>query len=210
MTLADLVNAMGNAGTQDLRGVEVLPYALKIIGHPSDPALATAVDELRTWVASGAHRINRETPGATGDYDQSDAVRIMDAWWPLLVQAEFGPVLGARLLGQVESEFPINDEPGHGRRAPISARPSTSASTGSSRRTCARSSGDTVAGPLNRIYCGDGSLAACRAALESSLAQAIAETPASGLPGRRRVHRRRPDVLRLDPVPRDRRDHASR
>ncbi|MGO9752358.1 MAG: penicillin acylase family protein, partial [Solirubrobacteraceae bacterium] len=35
MTLADLVNAMGNAGTQDLRGVEVLPYALAVIGHPS-------------------------------------------------------------------------------------------------------------------------------------------------------------------------------
>jgi hypothetical protein len=35
MTLVDLINAMGNAGTQDLRGVEVLPYALKIIGHPA-------------------------------------------------------------------------------------------------------------------------------------------------------------------------------
>ncbi len=32
MTLTDLINAMGNAGTQDLRGVEVLPYALQIIG----------------------------------------------------------------------------------------------------------------------------------------------------------------------------------
>ena len=63
LTLADLVNAMGIAGTQDLRGVEVLPYALKIIGTPSDPTLATAVSELRAWVASGAHRINREHPG---------------------------------------------------------------------------------------------------------------------------------------------------
>ncbi len=34
ITLADLINAMGNAGTQDLRGVEVLPYALRILGHP--------------------------------------------------------------------------------------------------------------------------------------------------------------------------------
>ena len=37
--------------------------------------------------------------------------------------------------------------------------------------------GEHVAGPLNRVYCGDGSLAACRAALESSLSQAVAETP---------------------------------
>jgi hypothetical protein len=34
-----------------------------------------------------------------------------------------------------------------------------------------------VAGPLNRIYCGTGSLARCRAALQSSLAAAVAETP---------------------------------
>ncbi len=63
MTLADLVNAMGIAGTQDLRGVEVLPYALRIIGTPSDPTLAQAVSALRAWVAGGAHRINRERSG---------------------------------------------------------------------------------------------------------------------------------------------------
>ena len=63
LTLADVINAMGNAGTQDLRGVEVLPYALQIIGHPSNPTLASAVDELSAWVASGAHRINRERAG---------------------------------------------------------------------------------------------------------------------------------------------------
>jgi hypothetical protein len=32
ISLSDLINAMGLAGTQDLRGVEMLPYALKIIG----------------------------------------------------------------------------------------------------------------------------------------------------------------------------------
>ena len=94
LTLADVINAMGIAGTQDLRGVEVLPYALKIIGTPRNPTLAQAVSELQAWVASGAHRINRENPGASGNYDQSDAIRIMDAWWPLLVKADFTPVLG--------------------------------------------------------------------------------------------------------------------
>ena len=34
---------MGIAGTQDLRGVEVLPYALKVLGHQQRPALATAI-----------------------------------------------------------------------------------------------------------------------------------------------------------------------
>ena len=114
MTLADLINAMGNAGTQDLRGVEVLPYALEVIGTPARPALANAVSR-----AAGLGRDRRapdqpRAPGRLRQYDQSAAVRIMDAWWPLLVKAEFQPVLGSTLLDQVESEFAINDEPGHG------------------------------------------------------------------------------------------------
>ena len=178
MSLVDLVNAMGNAGTQDLRGVAVLPYALRIIGQPTDPALAQAVDELSAWVDSGAHRINRERPGASGEYDQSDAVTIMDAWWPLLVQAEFGPVLGPQLLAQVGSDFPINDEPGHGTSGPHVGSAFDVGFYGIVQKDLRAVLGERVAGPLNRVYCGQGSLARCRAALESSLSQAIAQTPA--------------------------------
>ena len=177
MTLTDLINAMGNAGTQDLRGVEVLPYVLKVIGKPRDPALATAVSELRAWVASGAHRINRQHPGATGDYDQSAAVTIMDAWWPLLVRAEFQPVLGTNLLDQVESEFAINDEPGHGTSGAHLGSAFDVGFYGIVQKDLRSVLGKRVRGPLNRIYCGRGSLKACRAALESSLRQAIGESP---------------------------------
>ena len=177
MTLADLINAMGVAGTQDLRGVEVLPYALKIIGHPRAPALASAVSELRTWVASGAHRINRENPAAHGDYDQTDAVRIMDAWWPLLVKAEFEPVLGSALLNEVEGEFPINDEPGHGTSGAHLGSAFDVGFYGIVQKDLRAVLGQRVRGPLNRVYCGRGSLKRCRAALESSLAAAAAETP---------------------------------
>jgi acyl-homoserine lactone acylase PvdQ len=185
MTLADLVNAMGIAGTQDLRGVEVLPYALKIIGAPSDPTLAQAVSELRAWMAGGAHRINREGAGAavSGNYDQPDAVRIMDAWWPLWVQAEFQPVLGPTLLGQVESDYPINDEPGAG--APVHGTSSTMHQGsafdvgfyGIVQKDLRSAMHKRETDRLNRIYCGNGSLTRCRAALESSLAAAVAETP---------------------------------
>ncbi|MFZ0974427.1 MAG: penicillin acylase family protein [Solirubrobacteraceae bacterium] len=177
MTLADLINAMATAGTQDLRGVEVLPYALQIIGHPSDPTLATAVNELQAWVASGAHRVNREHPGASGDYDQTDAVRILDAWWPLLVSADFGPTLGSDLLNQVENDFPINDEPGHGVSGAHLGSAFDVGFYGIVQKDLRSALGDKVAGPLNRVYCGGGSLAKCRAALESSLSQAIAESP---------------------------------
>jgi hypothetical protein len=183
MSLADLINAMGIAGTQDLRGVEVLPSALKIIGTPADPNLARAVNELQAWAASGAHRINRANPGATGNYDQSEAVRIMDAWWPLLVRAEFQPVLGGSLLDQVENDFPINDQPGHG--AAVHGT-STASHVGSSwdvgfygivQKDLRAVLHRKVRGPLNRVYCGSGSLSRCRAALQSSLAKAMVESP---------------------------------
>ncbi len=39
MSLVDLINAMEDAGTVDLRADKALPLALKVIGTPSDPAL---------------------------------------------------------------------------------------------------------------------------------------------------------------------------
>jgi acyl-homoserine lactone acylase PvdQ len=177
MTLADLIDAMGNAGTQDLRGVEVLPYALDVIGRPKGPAaLVTAVRELRAWVATGAHRINRTDPGATGSYQQGAAVQLIDAWWPLLVKAEFEPVLGPALLKQVEGEFSINDEPGSvGSAFDVGFY-------GIAQKDLRAVLGRRVAGPLDRVFCGRGSLRACRAALERSLLEAAAETPAQVYP----------------------------
>ncbi len=177
LTLTDLINAMGNAGTEDLRGVEVLPYALKVIGHPANPALAQAVGELRAWMDSGSHRINRAPPGASGDYQQSNAVRLMDAWWPLLVRAEFQPVLGASVLSQIESDFPINDEPGHGTSGDHLGSAFDVGFYGIVQKDLRSILDLRVRGPLDRVYCGRGSLSACRAALRTSLAQAIAESP---------------------------------
>jgi acyl-homoserine lactone acylase PvdQ len=185
LSLADVVNAMGNAGTEDLRGVEVLPAALKILGHPGDPALARAVAELRTWVSTGAHRISREHPAATGLYDQADAVRIMDAWWPLLVRAEFQPVLGASLLNEIEGAFPINDQPGHGTSGAHLGSAFDVGFYGIVQKDLRAALGQRVRGPLNRVYCGDGSLRRCRAALEASLGQAVAEPPQQVYPADR-------------------------
>jgi hypothetical protein len=177
LTLADLINAMGNAGTQDLRGVGVLPYALKVIGHPRDPTLARAVAELRAWVASGAHRINRQNPGASGNYEQTDAVRIMDAWWPLLIRADFQPVLGQKLLGEIENAFPINDQPGHGTSGAHLGSSWDVGFYGIVQKDLRAALRQRVRGPLNRVYCGNGSLKRCRGALEASLRQAVAESP---------------------------------
>ena len=154
LTLPDVVNAMGIAGTQDLRGVEVLPYALKVLGHQSDPALATAIAELSAWAASGAHRINRAHAGTSGNYDQSDAIRIMDAWWPLLVRAEFTPVLGTGLLNQIESEFAINDQPGHGTSGEHLGSSWDVGFYGIVQKDLRAVLRNRVHGPLNRVFCG--------------------------------------------------------
>jgi acyl-homoserine lactone acylase PvdQ len=177
MTLVDLINAMGNAGTQDLRGVEVLPYALRVIGRVrGSGALASAVAALRAWVASGAHRINRAAPGASGRYQQGDAVQLMDAWWPLLVRAEFGPVLGASLLATVENDYPINDEPGHGTSGPHLGSAWDVGFYGIVQKDLRAALGLRVRGGLNRVFCGRGSLAACRRALRASLLAAAGES----------------------------------
>jgi hypothetical protein len=176
LTLADVINAMGNAGTQDLRGVEVLPYALRILGHPKG-SLGRNAAVLRAWVRSGAHRINRLHPGTSGSYQHGAAVRLMDAWWPLLVRAEFQPVLGRSLLDQVEADFPIDDLPEHGAVACCHVGSAWDVGFyGIVQKDLRAALGTPVRGPLNRIFCGDGSLARCRQALRDSLRQAAAES----------------------------------
>ena len=79
--LPGLVEAMGEAATTDLRAEHVLPLALRVIGTPPDPKLAEAVAKLRAWVADGAHRRDRDGDGV---YEHAEAIRILDAFWPLL------------------------------------------------------------------------------------------------------------------------------
>jgi acyl-homoserine lactone acylase PvdQ len=177
MTLTDLINAMGNAGTQDLRGVEVLPYALRVIGRPGNPVLRQAVSELRAWVASGAHRINRAHPGASGQYAQSAAIRIMDAWWPLLVKADLQPVLGTTALNEIESNFSIDNQPETHQGSAWDV-----GFYGIVQKDLRSVLGQRVRGRLNRIYCGAGSLRRCRVALDASLLKAASESAAQVYP----------------------------
>ncbi|HET9074844.1 MAG TPA: penicillin acylase family protein [Solirubrobacteraceae bacterium] len=181
MSLTNLINAMGSAGTQDLRGVAILPYALKIIGRvPRSSPIATAVAELATWVATGAHRINTANPGPHGTYQQGAAVQLMDAWYPLLVNAEFGRVLGAKLLATVESDYSTDNSP------IVSGHLGSAFDVGfygivqeDLRSVLA---GHVVTGGLHRIFCGAGSRAACRHALIQTLARAASESAAQVYP----------------------------
>src|SRR3954447_22669830 len=172
-TLAGVANAMEDAGTVDMRAEFVLPLALKLLGNQSDPAVAGAIDELKAWRADGAHRIDRDR---NGQYEHSDAIRIMDAWWPLWLHAEFEPALGSNLFGKIQAILSLDNPPNNGGDHLGSAY--QDGWWGYASKDLRRIMGMSEKGKFSRAYCGRGSEQRCRAALLKSLQQAIA-TPAS-------------------------------
>ncbi|MEA2254632.1 MAG: hypothetical protein QOG35_677 [Solirubrobacteraceae bacterium] len=177
MTLPELVDAMEQAGTVDLRGMTALPLALQVLGTPRDAAPAAAVAKLRAWVAGGAHRIDRDRDGA---YDDADAVRIMDAWWPRLVDAMFAPVMGRALLDRLEATYQVDNAPNnHGEHLGSAYQEGF---YGYVRKDLERVLARPVREPYAVAFCGRGRLAACRRALTSSLAAALAADPQETYP----------------------------
>ncbi|HVU93055.1 MAG TPA: penicillin acylase family protein, partial [Jatrophihabitans sp.] len=102
VTRADVVRAMETAASQDLDGVTVLPLLLQYLGGRSEPAGVSAMlDELRSWIADGAHR-RKAAPG-DAPYAHAAAVAIADELVPNLVRALYDPILAAGGLGPAGS-----------------------------------------------------------------------------------------------------------
>jgi acyl-homoserine lactone acylase PvdQ len=186
MTLAEVIQAMENAGTVDLRGAEVLPYLLKVIGTPGDPALANAVSELKAWVASGAHI---ESPAYGAAFEHSAAIQIMDAWWPLLVKAIYEPVVGGPAWAELQQVDPVDQPPNEQVTSPGGGGEVHMGSAwdigfyGTVQTDLEDVLGMHPKGALKLKYCGSGSLRACRSELDSSLSQAVAEPATQVYPG---------------------------
>ncbi|MFH9014307.1 penicillin acylase family protein [Streptomyces sp. NPDC017943] len=185
VTRASLVRAMADAGLADLRAEDVLPRLLKVVTSAPvpDPAAAAAVGRLQAWAAAGGKRT--ETSAGSRKYADADAIRILDAWWPLLVRAEFEPGLGTKLYAAMTANLPVDE-------APSAAHGPTGSHAGSSfqygwwsyvDKDLRAVLGEEVKGPLARPYCGGGSLGACRDTLLATLKQAAAATPAQVYPG---------------------------
>ncbi|TMK75107.1 MAG: penicillin acylase family protein [Actinobacteria bacterium] len=155
MSLRRLMSDMEDAGTVDLRGDRVLPWILQVIDTQpvTDPAQKAALQKLKAWGAAGAHRIDRNKDGT---YEYTQAIRIMDAWWPRLVAAEFKPTLGQALFDQTPFG---HDAPGR-----IGSAFDTS-SYGYVQKDLRDLLGASVQGPYSRVYCGKGNLVDCRNAL---------------------------------------------
>ncbi|MFE0834349.1 penicillin acylase family protein [Streptomyces sp. NPDC058830] len=185
VTRAALVKAMAEAGLADLRAEDVVPGLLKVIESApvTDPAAKTAVDRLKAWTAAGSLRT--ETSAGSKKYAHADAVRTLDAWWPLLVKAEFEPGLGTGLYTAFTRNLPVDE-------SPSAAHGPTGAHAGSAfqygwwsyvDKDIRSVLGEPVKGPLAREYCGGGDLAACRDTLVATLKEAAARTPAQVYPG---------------------------
>ncbi|MEU9333661.1 penicillin acylase family protein [Streptomyces sp. NPDC048290] len=185
VTRSALVRAMADAGLADLRAEQVLPDLLRAVTSApvTDPAAAAAVGKLQAWVAAGAKRT--ETAAGSKTYAHADAIRMLDAWWPLLVKAQFEPGLGTGLYTAITANLPVDE-------SPSAAHGPTGAHAGSAfqygwwsyvDKDIRAVLGETVRGPLGDRYCGGGSLPVCRDALITSLVQAAAKTPAQVYPG---------------------------
>jgi acyl-homoserine lactone acylase PvdQ len=169
MSLPQLVQAMEEPATQDLRAVKLLPLLVEAMGNPKGK-LGKAVRTLERWRASGAHR--RDLDG-DGTYEDEAAVELMDAWWPLAVEAQFRPELGGEAYDSLVNMASVGAV---GRSEP--AAPDYFAGWyGYMSKDLRTILGEHVRGAYSRTYCGRGSLAKCRKALRNSLKKALKVTP---------------------------------
>jgi acyl-homoserine lactone acylase PvdQ len=167
-TLPQVAEAMEDAATVDLRGDKVLPWALRVLGKQTAPVLATAIAKLRAWQRAGAHRIDRD---GNGRYEDSDAITVMDAWWPLWMRAQFEPVLGRPLFEAIRKIHPLDNHPNnHGQHLGSGWQDGWYGNAQKDLRTLL---GARVRGRYSRLYCGKGRLDRCRAALATSLREAL-------------------------------------
>jgi hypothetical protein len=182
MSLQEVIDAMEDGGSVDLRGSQDLELMLDVIrdGPGGVPApLQGDVDVLQSWIDGGAHRRDRDS---SGTYDDSRAVAIMDAWWPKALEAAFKPTIGdvdplKDVFAKVQAQMAFDDPPSlHLGSAYLDGW------EGYLSKDLRTLLGDPVDDPFSRGYCGAGSLAACRTALVNSLQDAITVVDDTGTP----------------------------
>jgi acyl-homoserine lactone acylase PvdQ len=195
-TRAGVVSIMESAAVTDLRGTRVLDDLIRVIESASvtDAGLAAVVAQLKAWQQAGSPRV--ETAPGSKVYRFADAIRIFDAWWPLLVSGEFKSGLGADLYQALVNTLQINESPSGQQQGDVSNLPISSNEAvthkGSSfqygwwgyvDKDIRTVLGDPVSGGLTRPFCGGGSLSACRSTLLSTLQAAAAQPASTVYPG---------------------------
>ncbi|HVV77076.1 MAG TPA: penicillin acylase family protein [Mycobacteriales bacterium] len=165
LTLANLVGISGNASTQDLRALKVLPDMLRVLGKGHGHRDRELIGDLRRWLRTGAHR--RATHGRSYD-DHSAAVMTFDAWWTRMVHAIYDPVIGRGLVDEIAQREDL-----------VLGQPAVASGFFDGWQS-------QVLGVLHKVlgvrdpsnprgtYCGRGTLSSCRALLRRALSDVVA------------------------------------
>jgi len=172
MTIAQLIQAMEEPATEDLRGELLLPTIFKAVGKPKQSALRGALATLRAWNSAGAHRRDLDRDGVD---EETPAIELMDAWWPRLVEAEFKPSLGQEAFERLQAMLKIGSYTGGSPTEPDFE----DGWWGYVSKDLRDLFGPKPKSPYSRVYCGKGSKARCRRALQRSLGRALKVTPAA-------------------------------
>jgi acyl-homoserine lactone acylase PvdQ len=181
MGIQQLVTAMDEAATQDIRMVQLWPILKQVLGTPSNTQSQEAIAKLESWFADGGHRrdLTNKNIASPGTYQHNEAITVMDAWWPKLLEAEFRPALGNEAFGAVQSMLPFGGPyPGGEPSAPDFADGWYGYVSKDLRDLlAANGQGTAPKTPYSQIYCGGGSLTVCQQALQTSLREALSATP---------------------------------
>jgi acyl-homoserine lactone acylase PvdQ len=166
VTRQGLVGAMIDAATVDLRAEKLLPLALDVVGNDTQDKAAVAL--LRTWVNSGAHRVDRKR---VGHYDHQAAVDLFDTWWDDQGKADGGLAKDTirHVLGALVNKLPqrVDDHPRQG----LGSSWDSVAWYGYVSRVLREVLGRHVVAPYSQDYCGN--LTTCRRLLRKSLHTAV-------------------------------------
>jgi acyl-homoserine lactone acylase PvdQ len=175
-----VVRIVEDAATTDLRAVRELPNLIRVLtSEPvTDPKVSAAIGQLQAWYQAGARR--KETSPGSHVYQFADAIRIFDAWWPLLVAAQFQNTMGPALYGALAATLTVDESPSGVQHHGSAYQNGWWGYVDKDLRAVL---GDPVDGPLPRVFCGGGNLAACRTALLGALGQAAAATATAVYPG---------------------------
>jgi hypothetical protein len=173
MKLSELVDAMEDAGTVDLRGDKVLPFMLDVLG----PREAGWERRSRSCGRGSARAPTAATARAralrTGAAAATSTVTRSRSWTPggRAVDGLFKPQLGPGLFNLIVDMMGIDDEPNaagtHVGSAYIDGWYSYV------EKDLRAILGQTVRGGFSRRYCGGGDRGRCRAILRSTLARAV-------------------------------------
>ena len=190
VTRVNLTQAMEEAAQADLRAERDLPLLLQVLDKtPTTGAAADAEAKLKTWLSHG--QLRTETSAGSKVYTDADAIRIFDAWWPILVSAEFKPAMGDTAYTAMTNVLNINESPSgfqNGTPGQHVGQPHKGSSFqfgwwGYVNKDIRQVLGQPVAGPLGQTFCGNGDVTACRQALVDSLTTAAAQPANTVYPG---------------------------